>query len=79
MASKEYAFNSPAVRSYRAAAEQLVSAKAAVEDADIDMTEISALEDAMEEADNATFSNSLSAVCREYISHSPSLEPVLYL
>jgi len=64
------------VRSYRAAAEKLVEAASAVEDLDISMTEV---EEALDEAENAIFSNSLSAVCREYVSHTPTLEPVLYL
>ena len=53
-----------------------MEAASAVEDLDISMTEV---EEALDEAENAIFSNSLSAVCREYVSHTPTLEPVLYL
>ena len=80
LASKEYAFNAPAVRQFKAAAEKLTTP--ALNEVDISMNEIEELETALQEAEFSRHANALSWGCRDYVSFEgsgPDLEALLHL
>ena len=80
LATKDYAFNAPAVKAYREAASLVSNTTAAEVDVNMNDETVDSydLPEALADGEEALYNNALSWSCREYINHQEGLDPVLY-